>query len=68
MKHLTKITLIIKNSTILLGLEFKSDHMTKSKALKFIDQEILLDYRVTMENYGSSFKKNSEKYNSSVRN
>ena len=42
--------------------------MTNSKALKFIDQEILLDYRVTMENYGASFKKNSENYNSSVRN
>ena len=29
----------------LLGLEFKSDNLTKSKAMKFIAKKILPDYK-----------------------
>ena len=45
-KQSTKKTLINKISTILLRLEFfKSDNITKSKAMKFIVKKILPDYR-----------------------
>ena len=35
----------MKFSTILLGLEFKSDKITKSKSMKVIVKKILLDYK-----------------------
>ena len=40
-KQSTKKTLINKISTRLLGLEFKSDNIIKSKAMKFIVKKIL---------------------------
>ena len=44
-KQSTKKTLINKLSTILLGLEFKSDNITKLKAIKFIVKKILHNYK-----------------------
>ena len=44
-KQSTKKTLINKLSTILLGLEFKSDNITKLKAIKFIVKKILPNYK-----------------------
>ena len=44
-KQLIKKTLINKISTWLLGLEFKSDNIIKSKAMKFIVKTILPDYK-----------------------
>ena len=41
-KQSTKKTLINKLSTILLGLEFKSDNITKLKAIKFIVKKYCL--------------------------
>ena len=41
----TKKTLIKKISTRLLGLEFKSDNIIKSKIMKFIVTERLPDYK-----------------------
>ena len=41
----TKNTLINKISTWLLGLEFTSDNIIKSKAMKFIVKNILPDYK-----------------------
>ena len=45
-KQSTKLTLINKISTRLLGLGFKSDNIIiKSKAMKFIVKKILPDYK-----------------------
>ena len=44
-KQSTKKTLINKISTRLLRLEFKSDNITKSKAINFIAKKILPDYK-----------------------
>ena len=44
-KQSIKKTLINKISMWLLGLEFKSDNMIKSKAMKFIVKTILPDYK-----------------------
>ena len=44
-KQSTKKTLINKLSTILLGLEFKSDNITKLKAIKFIVKKILPNHK-----------------------
>ena len=44
-KQSTKKTLINKLSTILLGLEFESDNITKLKAIKFIVKKILPNYK-----------------------
>ena len=44
-KQLIKETLKSKVSTRLLGLEFKSDNITKSKARKIYCQKILADYK-----------------------
>ena len=44
-KQSTKKTLKMKFSTILLGLEFKSDKITKSQSMKVIVKKILLDYK-----------------------
>ena len=43
-KQSTETILINKISTRLLPLEFKSDNITKAKAIKFILEKILLDY------------------------
>ena len=43
-KQSTKKTLLSKISTRLLGLEFKSDDIIKSKATKFIVKKILSGY------------------------
>ena len=45
MKPSTKKTLIKKISTILLGLDFKSDNQIKSKGMKFIVKRIFPDYK-----------------------
>ena len=42
---MTKKTLINKTSTRLLGLEFKSSDIIKSKSMKFIVKKILPDNR-----------------------
>ena len=44
-KQSTQKTLIKKISAKLLGLEFKSDNMKKSKTMKFIVKKILPDYK-----------------------
>ena len=44
-KQSTKKTLIIRISTRLLGLEFKSDNIIKSKAIKCILKKILPNYK-----------------------
>ena len=44
-KQPTKKTLINKLSAILLWLEFKSDNITKLKAIKFIVKKILPNYK-----------------------
>ena len=44
-KQSTKKTVISKISTRLLGLEFKSDNIIKSKATKVIVKRILPDYK-----------------------
>ena len=44
-KQSTKKTLISKTSMRLLELEFKSDNLMKSKAIKLIFQKILPDYK-----------------------
>ena len=44
-KQSTKKTLINKISRRLLGLEFKSDNIIKSKAIKGIVKKILADYK-----------------------
>ena len=44
-KQSIKKTLINKTSTRLLGLEFKSDNIIKSNAMKFIVKKILPDYK-----------------------
>ena len=44
-KQPSKKPLTNKISTRLLGLEFKSDNITKSKAITFIAIKVLLDYK-----------------------
>ena len=44
-KQSTKKSLINKISTIFLGLEFKSDNIIKSKAIKFFVKKTLRDYK-----------------------
>ena len=44
-KQSIKKTLINKTSARLLGLEFKSDNIMKSNAMKFIVKKILPDYK-----------------------
>ena len=44
-KQPTKKALINNISARLLGLEFKSDNMTKSKAIKIQEIKILADYK-----------------------
>ena len=44
-KKSTKKALINKTYTRLLRLEFKSDNITKSKAIQFIVEKILPDYK-----------------------
>ena len=55
-KHSTKKALLNKISTILLGLEFKSDKLMKSKATKFIAIKIFADYKQQRKLIGVSFK------------
>ena len=44
-KQLTQKALITKTSTRLLGLEFTSDNMMKSKAMKYFFKKILPKYK-----------------------
>ena len=65
-KQSTKKTLINKTSTRLLGLEFKSDNIIKSKAIKLIIKKYCLIIS-TLETYCVNCEKHTANENSSVR-